>query len=105
MDTWAFRGLQHPIDIPARVVARYRSIAGAAGAVASGLGIAPLPAMYFEDPLLKEVLVSVLPEYPLQQCTMYALYASGRVVPPKVRAFIDFVIEWTRKSGDPGAPC
>jgi DNA-binding transcriptional LysR family regulator len=104
MDSWVFRGARDEIGIPARVVARYRSIAGVAGAVAAGLGLAPIPVMYFEDPLFKDVLVPVLPEFPVQQSTMYAVYVRGRVVPPKIRAFIDFAMEWNRNSDRPGSP-
>jgi DNA-binding transcriptional LysR family regulator len=60
--------------------------------------------MFFEDPLFKDVLVPVMPEFPVQQATMYAVYVSGKVVPPKIRAFIDFALEWSRNSAEPGWP-
>ena len=104
MGSWILLGPDDSITIPARIVARYRSIAGVASAVAAGLGLAPLPVMFFEDPLFKDVLVPVMPEFPVQQATMYAVYVSGKVVPPKIRAFIDFALEWSRNSTEPGWP-
>jgi DNA-binding transcriptional LysR family regulator len=98
MGSWILLGGDDAVTVPARIVARYRSIAGVASAVAAGLGLAPLPVMFFEDPLFKDVLVPVMPEFPVQQATMYAVYVSGKVVPPKIRAFIDFALEWSRKS-------
>ena len=103
MDSWILSGPDDAVSIPARVVARYRSIAGVATAVAAGLGLAPLPVMFFEDPLFKDVLVPVMPEFPVPQGTMYAVYVSGKVV-PKIRAFIEFALEWCRNPAEPGRP-
>ena len=39
-------------------------------------------------------LVEVLPEFPLvTESSIWALYPGGRVVAPKVRAMIDFLVE------------
>lgn len=104
MDSWILLGPDGAITIPARVVARYRSIAGLASAVAAGLGLAALPVTFFEDPLFRDVLVPVMPEFPGQPATMYALYVRGNGVPPKIRAFIDFALECSRNPTEPGWP-
>jgi DNA-binding transcriptional LysR family regulator len=80
-------------EVPVRVVLRYRSIIGVVNAVAAGIGIAPLPAMYFEDPVLRDVLTPVLSEYPLRQATLYIVYISRKYVPLKIRTFVDFMVE------------
>jgi DNA-binding transcriptional LysR family regulator len=77
-----------------RVMLRYRSMDGVANAISAGIGIAPVPATLFEDPLFKDVVVPILPGYPLQQATLYALYVSRRFVPLKLRAFVDFTAEF-----------
>jgi DNA-binding transcriptional LysR family regulator len=77
-----------------KVVLRYRSIDGVADAVAAGIGIAPVPAVLFEDPAFREVLTPVLPDYPLRQATLYVVYASRRFLPPKLRTFVDFIVEF-----------
>jgi DNA-binding transcriptional LysR family regulator len=78
---------------PFHVVLRYRSMDGVANAVAAGIGIAPVPAVLFEDPAFREVLTPILPEYPLQQATLYVVYASRKLVPQKLRTFVDFIVE------------
>jgi DNA-binding transcriptional LysR family regulator len=79
---------------PLRVVLRFRSLDGVANAISAGIGIAPVPGALFEDPLFKDVVVPILPGYPLQQATLYAVYASRRFVSLKLRTFVDFTAEF-----------
>jgi DNA-binding transcriptional LysR family regulator len=83
------------------VVLRYRSIDGVANAVAAGIGIAPVPAVLFEDPAFREVLTPVFPDYPLRQATLYVVYASRRFLPPKLRTFVDFIVEFFSSASEP----
>jgi DNA-binding transcriptional LysR family regulator len=92
-DRWVFNGPNGRKEVPVRVVMRYRSLAGVANAVAAGVGLAPLPGIVFEDPAFKDVLVPVLSEYPLESPTLYVVYTSRKYLPPKIRAFIDFLFE------------
>jgi len=91
-DSWVLRGPEGKIDVPARVVARYRSMAGVAHAVAAGIGLAALPRIFFEDPLFKDQLVPVLTDYPIAQATLYVVYVSRRNAPLKIRSFVDFFL-------------
>jgi DNA-binding transcriptional LysR family regulator len=81
------------LEVPTRVVLRYRSMSGVVNAVAAGIGIAPLPQFYFEDPLYRNVLTPVLLDHPLSEATLYIVYVSRRYVPLKLRTFIDFALE------------
>src|SRR3984885_1522276 len=81
------------LEVPIRVVMRYRSTVGVANAVAAGIGIAPLPSTFFEDPVLRERLVPVLTQFPLREATLYAVYVSRKFVPLKIRSFVDFVLD------------
>lgn len=81
--------------MPARVVARFRSRAGVANAIAAGIGLGPLPCVYFEDPIFKNELIPVLTDFPVAEATLYAVYASRKHVPLKIRSFIDFLLEVT----------
>jgi DNA-binding transcriptional LysR family regulator len=92
-DSWVFRQSGGKIEVPARIVARYRSMAGVAHAVAAGIGLAPLPRIFFEDPLFERQLVPVLPEQPFGLGSLYLVYVSRRNVPRKIRSFIDFFLE------------
>jgi DNA-binding transcriptional LysR family regulator len=93
LDSIRFTGPGAETEVPVRVVMRYRSTGGVVHAVAAGIGIAPLPQTFFEDPLFKGVLAPVLTDYPLQEATLYVVYVSRRYLPLKIRAFIDFVME------------
>jgi DNA-binding transcriptional LysR family regulator len=81
-------------EVPLRVVLRYRSISGVANAVAAGIGIAPLPSIFFEDPVFKDVLRPVLFEHRLSEAMLYIVYVSRKYVPLKIRTFIDFLVEY-----------
>jgi len=92
-DSWALWGPEGRIDAPARMVARYRSLAGVAQAVAAGIGLAPLPRIFFDDPLFRDELVPVLTDYPFAQATLYLVYVGRRNAPLKIRSFVDFVLD------------
>jgi DNA-binding transcriptional LysR family regulator len=92
------------VEIPVPVVLRYRSMAGVANAVAAGIGIAPLPAIYFEDPALKDTLTPVLSEFPMREATIYMAYVSRKYLPLKIRTFIDFLVEWVSTHTPPKPP-
>lgn len=95
--TWTLIGPNGKIDVAARVVLRSRSVGGVAHAVSAGIGLAPLPVTVLEDAFFKGALVPVLADYPLQQPTLHALYVSRKHLPPKIRTFIDHVIEYSAK--------
>jgi DNA-binding transcriptional LysR family regulator len=86
-------GPEGTIEVPLRVVLRYRSMTGVVHAVAAGIGLAPMPDIHFEDPEFKGILTPVLTDYPVQGPTMYIVYVSRKYLPLKIRAFIDFLTE------------
>jgi DNA-binding transcriptional LysR family regulator len=94
MDCWVFVGPEGRKEVPARIVQRFRSMAGVPHAVAAGTGLAPLPLTLFEEPAFKDVLVPVLPDFPIWQTTLYLVYLSRKYVPLKIRSFIDFMLEY-----------
>jgi len=102
MHSWKF--VQEETAAPARIVLRCRSMAGVPNAVAAGLGLAALPAILFEDPSFKDVLMPVLTDYPLRQPELYMVYVSRRYVPSKIRSFMDFFLEAHSGVGVPASP-
>jgi DNA-binding transcriptional LysR family regulator len=99
LDSLTFAGPEGKIEVPLRVVLRYRALAGAANAIAAGIGLGTLPDEFFFDPIFKDELVPLL-EYPIQGPTLYTLYlvyVSRKHLPLKIRAFIDFILEWGAK--------
>jgi DNA-binding transcriptional LysR family regulator len=101
LDSLPFSGPKGPIDVPMHVVLRYRAMGGVANAVAAGIGLAPLPDVFFDDPVFRDSLKPILIDYPLQEPTLYLVYVSRKYVPLKIRAFIDFAVEMAPKIRSP----
>jgi DNA-binding transcriptional LysR family regulator len=92
---WELATASGTLKVPARVVLRFQSTTPAvAHAVMAGVGLAPLPLVVLEEPTFKGKICPVLPDTPLRQRNIYALYASRRYVSPKIRTFIDHMIEY-----------
>jgi DNA-binding transcriptional LysR family regulator len=92
-DTWILKGPKGRVEVNPRVVMRYRSMSGVANAVAAGIGVGPLPAIFFEDPVFKDVLMPAMTEYPFREPALYLVYVSRKYLPLKIRAFVDFLVE------------
>jgi DNA-binding transcriptional LysR family regulator len=101
MDTWALEGPNGKIEVPAKVVQRVRSTTAVPYAVATGVGLAPLPLTLLEEPAFKDVLMPVLTDHPLRRTTLYLVYIGRKYVPLKVRSFMDFVVEFVSASAAP----
>jgi DNA-binding transcriptional LysR family regulator len=93
--SWLLVGTNGKIEVPARVVLRFRSTTvGVAHAVCAGVGLAPLPRVILEEPMFRDAMCPILSDYPLLLPKLYAIYVSRKHVPPKIRTFIDHVIEY-----------
>lgn len=62
-------------------------------AVMSGMGIALLPDFLCDAALTDRKLVELFPNEPARDVCVYAVYPQGRFTQPKVRAFIDHLVE------------
>ena len=99
--TWKLTGPNGRIDVPARVVLRFRSVGGVAHAAIAGIGLAPLPLTVIEEAPFKGALIPVLEDYPLRRPTLHAIYVSRKNVPPKIRTFIDHLVEYIEQRAFP----
>jgi DNA-binding transcriptional LysR family regulator len=97
IDAISLTGSEGKVEVPLRVVLRYRSMVGVVHAVAAGIGLAPLPDIQFEEPQFKEILTPVLTDFPVQGPMLYAVYVSRKYLPLKIRAFIDFLSEFSAR--------
>jgi DNA-binding transcriptional LysR family regulator len=61
-----------------------------------GLGVAYMSEFSVRDALEEGTLVTVLDEYTTEQNTFRLLWPSGKHTTPKLRAFIDFVVEYIK---------
>lgn len=71
-------------------------------AAIAGMGIAHLPDFLFADAMADGRVADALPELPRDTVGIHAVYPPGRYVQPKVRAFIDFLVD--RFAGDAPLP-
>jgi DNA-binding transcriptional LysR family regulator len=63
-------------------------------AALAGVGIARLSTYLVGDDLEASRLIRILPEYSDGGSDIYAIYAEKRNLSPKVRAFIDYLVDW-----------
>ncbi|AML50651.1 MULTISPECIES: LysR family transcriptional regulator [Falsihalocynthiibacter] len=68
-------------------------------AAVSGLGIAYLPSYLYADALRKGDVIEAMPDLPVEKQGIYAVYPPGRFTQPKVRAFIDFLVNSFAEKG------
>lgn len=99
-NVWCFKGRKGVIDV--RGSGNFSANNGLAliNAALSGLGFVLGPEWLVGPPLASGELVEVLAEFPPEpdHTPLYAVHPYQRFVPPKVRAFIDFLAE--RFGGD-----
>jgi DNA-binding transcriptional LysR family regulator len=62
-------------------------------AAIAGLGIAYLPCFLYADAMRQGLVEEAMPDLPVETQGIYAVYPPGRFTQPKVRAFIDFLVE------------
>ena len=64
------------------------------GAALAGMGIARLPTFIVGHQLRRGRLEVVLPDHPLPEQGIHAVYPHGRNLSPKVRVFVDFLADY-----------
>ncbi|SCZ69476.1 LysR family transcriptional regulator [Epibacterium ulvae] len=62
-------------------------------AAISGLGIAYLPNYLYGEAMAEGLVEDVMPNLPMETQGVYAVYPPGKFTQPKVRAFIDFLVQ------------
>ena len=90
-DTWRFRTGDEEIAV--RVSGRIESNQGELlrDAAVAGLGIVAHSTWHVNDDLRSGRLQVVLPDHPLPTTGIHAVMPQRRLVPPRVRAFVDFL--------------
>ncbi len=94
---WQFSDGNRTISIHVDGPVRVNSPQGALVAAQKGLGFALLPSFLSDDPIEKGELVSVLKDYLPHRPLLQAVYPHRRHLSGKVRALIDFLVDWFEK--------
>lgn len=102
---WTFcKGVDRvAVRVAGRMSSNSAELLHAAALAAHGILMAPLGSV--GDDIAAGRLVRVLSDYEVEgNAIIYALYASGRHQPPRLRAFLDFLAEWMRKAASSERP-
>jgi DNA-binding transcriptional LysR family regulator len=100
VDEWHFAGTSGaPIVVKVSGRIRVSASEGMRSALLEGLGLAVCPTWLFTDEIETGVIEQVLNDFEPAPLPIQAVYPSRRLVPPRVRAFVDFLAEELR--GDP----
>lgn len=92
-DTWDFSrpGVTERIAVAARY--SVSSSLAVRDALRAGFGVSLMPRPYVEDDLRDGRLQSALEDWSTVETTLYAVYPSRQHVAPKLRAFLDFLVD------------
>ncbi|MGK9234459.1 LysR family transcriptional regulator [Inquilinus limosus] len=90
---WEFRRDGRSVRVP--VDGRYKVTSSIAvrDALLAGFGLSLVPRHYVADELARGTLSAVLDGWSTVETPVYAIYPSRRYLVPKVRAFVDFIVE------------
>ncbi len=103
-NVWEFRKGQQTEAVT--VDARYSVSSSLAirDALRAGFGLSLIPYPYVADDLRTGILQSALEDWESVQTTLYAVYPTRQFLAPKIRVFLDFVIEEFQQDAE-GSPC
>jgi DNA-binding transcriptional LysR family regulator len=93
-DEWHLIGRdgERVVKVSGPIVTSHRQVLRTAAV--RGLGIAYGPVIFFHDDMQAGRVVQVLPQFRLPEATIYAVYAAGRQLSAKVKAFNDFMARY-----------
>lgn len=92
--TWRFRLDGQLVTVPVRAVFRANATDPLYQLALGGMGIALLPSFVAGQDIREGRLIQLLPEYqPDYGSDLFAMYLPHRYVAPKLRVFVDFLLE------------
>ncbi|MNZ65182.1 HTH-type transcriptional regulator DmlR [compost metagenome] len=90
---WCFEAEGREVLVDPRSRFQVNNITCAREAAKAGLGIAALPVMICHEELVSGALVALLPGWQQPRVPIYLLFPERRLMPSKLRVFIDFLVE------------
>jgi len=95
---WAFRQGRKEIEISSNAQLLLSDVATIHAVCLAGYGIAQLLELGIESLIASERLEVLFPDWLDERFSLYALHPSRNYLPPKTRAFLDFVITTVKSS-------
>ncbi|MEO6273249.1 MAG: LysR family transcriptional regulator [Rhodoferax sp.] len=92
-DAWTLCGPDGPRNYPIRPVLYSNNGDLALAAAAADVGISSEPTFLVGEGLRNGSLISVLPDYPQEELSLYVVYLNRRYLSAKLRTFIDLLAE------------
>lgn len=92
-DTWRFHNWHHGEPASYGGQLRTNSISFAREMAMQGIGIARMPCVFVDSLVAEGKLVQVLTDFPTPPTEINAIYTSRRNLTPRVRAFLDHMME------------
>lgn len=92
-DRWTFRKGKEAVPVAIDGVYRVSSSLAVRDALLAGFGLSLVPRRYVADDLREGRLVELLAGWSSDRTTIYAVYPSRQFLVPKVRVFLDFLVE------------
>lgn len=93
---WTFRKGRQTEKIPVRGRYKVSSSLAVRDALRRGFGLSLIPRMYVVEDVASGALTSALENWSADETSLYAVYPSRRYVVPKVRVFLDFLVDELR---------
>ncbi|WP_346892233.1 LysR family transcriptional regulator [uncultured Roseibium sp.] len=102
---WGFSDGERRVSVVVRGRAEVNSALGGRDAALCGLGFLRTPYIFVADELETGKLVTVLEDFEPTTQAIYAVYPHRRHLSGKVRAFVDFLVEWLAERKKSGESC
>ena len=98
-DMWEFRKEERVARIAINGRYKVTSSLAVRDALRAGFGLSLIPRSYVQEDLEKGLLQTALEDWSTADTNLYAIYPSRRFLAPKLRVFLDFLVE--EFGGDP----
>jgi DNA-binding transcriptional LysR family regulator len=90
---WTLSGTNGTVSVPVRGRLRIDNSEALRRALLAGMGIAMLPGILVDADIEAGRLIEVLPDYAAPMRQINLLYLRDRQMSPKLRSFVEFVVE------------
>jgi DNA-binding transcriptional LysR family regulator len=92
-DSWTFTKGARQVSIPTRGRYAVTNSLAIRDALLAGAGMSLIPETYVRADIAAGRLKAVLTDWSMIEITVYAIYPSRRLLSPKVRVFLDYLLE------------
>ncbi len=97
LNTWSFERDGHKQSVEVDGNYQVNNSEALREAILKGLGVGRLPTFVAGREIEAGTLINLFPDYQMHSKTIYAIFQERQYMPAKVRAFLDFVIEYLGK--------